>query len=459
MRKLALAWCCRLARVPYVAQMHSGGFEPWLAGSAAEPRRRPLTVRACRGGDRPRRALGRADAGARCRAGSPSCRTRSPPPSSRSLRRDPPPAGRAASGPEPRRCCSSTGAGLAGQGRRPARGGAPRACVATTTCCASSATATGPGSSRQFARPRWHGHGRRLARRRGEARGAGRRRRPDRALAARGAADGPARGAGGGRAGDRDRCRRRRRGARRLRAGPAARRRRRRGPARGDRAVCSTASGRSRRPSAAAPLELPPALRSEHAVRELARDLRAREGGAGAAMGMFRRIVLIGGAGVLGAAALAIVQIRVGSLFGVSGELDAFFVGAALPSVLLAIGAAAISSLVVPRLPRGDPAQTADGGRADGRPRDPDRDRARPRWSPGARAPDRPPRRPRPRSGDHRAGGARPAHLLALDPGHRGGLRLRLLRLRLRTDLGLGPVDHRLRARLARAALRARLHR
>lgn len=76
-------------------------------------------------------------------------------------------------------------------------------------------------------------------------------------------------------------------------------------------------------------------------------------------MGMFRRIVLIGGAGILGAAALAIVQIRVGSLFGVSGQLDAFFVGAALPSVLLAIGAAAISSLVVPRLPRDDPARTA----------------------------------------------------------------------------------------------------
>jgi len=76
-------------------------------------------------------------------------------------------------------------------------------------------------------------------------------------------------------------------------------------------------------------------------------------------MGMFRRIVLIGGAGVLGAATLAVVQIRVGSLFGVSGQLDAFFVGAALPSVLLAIGAAAIGSLVVPRLPRGDPAETA----------------------------------------------------------------------------------------------------
>ena len=54
-------------------------------------------------------------------------------------------------------------------------------------------------------------------------------------------------------------------------------------------------------------------------------------------MSMFRRIVVIGGAGVLGAAALAIVQIRVGSLFGVGGELDAFFVGAALPLSLIHI--------------------------------------------------------------------------------------------------------------------------
>lgn len=76
-------------------------------------------------------------------------------------------------------------------------------------------------------------------------------------------------------------------------------------------------------------------------------------------MTMLRRIVTIGGAGVVGAASLALVQIRVGSVFGVSGELDAFFIGAALPSVLLAIGAAAISSLVVPRLPIGDPSATA----------------------------------------------------------------------------------------------------
>ena len=78
---------------------------------------------------------------------------------------------------------------------------------------------------------------------------------------------------------------------------------------------------------------------------------------------MLRRIFLIGGAGLLGAAALAVVQIRVGSLFGVSGELDAFFIGAALPSVLMAIGAAAIGVLVVPRLPRDDGAATGDGRR------------------------------------------------------------------------------------------------
>lgn len=74
---------------------------------------------------------------------------------------------------------------------------------------------------------------------------------------------------------------------------------------------------------------------------------------------MLRRIVLIGGAGVLGAAGLALVQIRVGFLFGVSGQLDAFFVGAAIPSVLLAIGAASISSLVIPRLPRTSPDEMA----------------------------------------------------------------------------------------------------
>lgn len=69
---------------------------------------------------------------------------------------------------------------------------------------------------------------------------------------------------------------------------------------------------------------------------------------------MLRRILVVGGTGAIGALTLAIVQIRVGTLFGAGGELDAFFVGAAFPSVLLAISAGAISYLVVPRLPVGD---------------------------------------------------------------------------------------------------------
>lgn len=33
LRKLALSWCCSLCRVPYVAHMHSGAFEHWVAAS------------------------------------------------------------------------------------------------------------------------------------------------------------------------------------------------------------------------------------------------------------------------------------------------------------------------------------------------------------------------------------------------------------------------------------------
>lgn len=73
---------------------------------------------------------------------------------------------------------------------------------------------------------------------------------------------------------------------------------------------------------------------------------------------MLRRILVIGGSGAVGALSLAIVQIRVGSLFGAGAELDAFFVGAALPSVLLAISAGAIANLVVPRLPTAAPGGT-----------------------------------------------------------------------------------------------------
>lgn len=69
---------------------------------------------------------------------------------------------------------------------------------------------------------------------------------------------------------------------------------------------------------------------------------------------MLRRIALVGSSGVVGALALALVQIRVGALFGAGAELDAFFVGAAIPSVLLAVGAGSIVALVVPRLPADD---------------------------------------------------------------------------------------------------------
>lgn len=77
---------------------------------------------------------------------------------------------------------------------------------------------------------------------------------------------------------------------------------------------------------------------------------------------MLRRIFIVGGSGALAAVTLAIVQIRVGSIFGTGAELDAFFVGAALPAILLAVSAGAIFSIVIPRLPDG-PAAAAAAGR------------------------------------------------------------------------------------------------
>lgn len=76
---------------------------------------------------------------------------------------------------------------------------------------------------------------------------------------------------------------------------------------------------------------------------------------------MLRRIFIVGGSGALAAVALGIVQIRVGSIFGTGPELDAFFVGAALPAVLLAVSAGAIFSIVIPRLPDGPGAAAAAG--------------------------------------------------------------------------------------------------
>lgn len=77
---------------------------------------------------------------------------------------------------------------------------------------------------------------------------------------------------------------------------------------------------------------------------------------------MLRRIFIVGGSGAIGAISLAFVQIKAGSLFGTGPELDAFFVGASLPSLLLAISAGAIFSIVIPRVPEGP-----DGPRAAGR--------------------------------------------------------------------------------------------
>ncbi len=76
---------------------------------------------------------------------------------------------------------------------------------------------------------------------------------------------------------------------------------------------------------------------------------------------MLRRIFIVGGSGAIGAVALALVQIKVGALFGTGAELDAFFVGAALPSVILAVSAGAVFSIVIPRLPDGPAAPHAAG--------------------------------------------------------------------------------------------------
>lgn len=74
---------------------------------------------------------------------------------------------------------------------------------------------------------------------------------------------------------------------------------------------------------------------------------------------MLRRIAIISAAGALGAGALAVVSIRVGALFGVGGQLDAFFVGASLPSLLLSLSAGVMTPLIAPRLAQLDDAAAA----------------------------------------------------------------------------------------------------
>lgn len=53
---------------------------------------------------------------------------------------------------------------------------------------------------------------------------------------------------------------------------------------------------------------------------------------------------------MLGAAILAAVTLRVGYLFGASSDLDAYFVAVSLPSILLSLSAASVTSQVSPRL-------------------------------------------------------------------------------------------------------------
>jgi peptidoglycan biosynthesis protein MviN/MurJ (putative lipid II flippase) len=53
---------------------------------------------------------------------------------------------------------------------------------------------------------------------------------------------------------------------------------------------------------------------------------------------------------MLGAATLGLVTLRVGSLFGASPRLDAYFVAVSLPAILLSLSAASVTSQVTPRL-------------------------------------------------------------------------------------------------------------
>jgi putative peptidoglycan lipid II flippase len=67
---------------------------------------------------------------------------------------------------------------------------------------------------------------------------------------------------------------------------------------------------------------------------------------------MLRRIAMISGSGIVAALALALVQLRVGALFGAGSQLDAFLVGTATPALLLSLSASIVTALVTPRLSR-----------------------------------------------------------------------------------------------------------
>jgi hypothetical protein len=65
---------------------------------------------------------------------------------------------------------------------------------------------------------------------------------------------------------------------------------------------------------------------------------------------MLRRILIIASGGAVGAAMLALVSVRVGTIFGVGAQLDAYFVAVSLPSLLLSLSSSIVVAVLVPRL-------------------------------------------------------------------------------------------------------------
>jgi peptidoglycan biosynthesis protein MviN/MurJ (putative lipid II flippase) len=65
---------------------------------------------------------------------------------------------------------------------------------------------------------------------------------------------------------------------------------------------------------------------------------------------LFRRVALITMGGLAGTLMLGLVQLRAGALFGAGGRLDAFVIGAVIPSVFLALSASVITQVLTPRL-------------------------------------------------------------------------------------------------------------
>jgi putative peptidoglycan lipid II flippase len=65
---------------------------------------------------------------------------------------------------------------------------------------------------------------------------------------------------------------------------------------------------------------------------------------------MLRRILIIASGGAVGAAMLALVSVRTGTIFGVGAQLDAYFVAVSLPSLLLSLSSSIVVAVLIPRL-------------------------------------------------------------------------------------------------------------